>query len=116
MENVSKYTSVYIIFVVVVAFHQFSYILIIELKLATLVGIDGCWREVRNAVELVLHYFVLDNYRCCQLHWLLSSLQCPLFNVEFALYQQLQHKAAHLACLCSLGGIVVEQRNVFGAL
>lgn len=116
VEDVSEGAVVYLVVLDEVGLANACHVVVVELQGAAQVAVDGRGREFAEGVDAAYHVGgLLDGLGVAQ-HGRLSCLQGLSNDVVGTLYEHLEHEAAHLAGVAVLGGVVVEDGDVAGAL
>ena len=101
---------------VAVRFLYVCYVLVVERQFAAYVRVDSRGREAAHLLELAEGSLVfLYGFRH-QRRRLVLRRQTVVVYLLSALHEQLQHEAAHLAGVSVVGGVVVGDGDVAGAL
>ena len=119
MEYVAEHSAVNRFRIRLVWFSELAYIGVEETDWAAQIGVDGCRREgavAPHGVESFHHKFVLFYFREQLLACLLSCLQRQFAHLVVALYELLEHEAAHFARIGAFRAGVVADGHVGGAL
>ena len=93
-----------------------GYVLVVERQFAAYVGVDSRGREAAHLLEFADGCFVfLDGLRH-EGGGVVIRRQTVMVYLLSALHEELQHEAAHLAGVSVVGGVVVGDGDVAGAL
>ena len=116
MEDVTEDFVVHFVLINLVRFQQTFHIFIIELLLASLIGVEEGWRYHLDVVEHSHHFICLLGITIGRTQRFLSCYQGLALDGMLAFYHHLQHESAHFSRLSVFRGIVVGERNVVSSL
>ena len=97
VEHIAERAYIHAAFLLLQRFFQPQHNLIIESQRTSHIAVDGCGREVLEAVEDSHDFRIFMHRLLPAWQQRLSRLQCLASDRQSALYHQLQHETAHFA-------------------